>query len=119
MSEQSESKLNGSKPVQRLAAALHDCVDPPGREERTARLADALQECLDSAVETGTRAARQEDHREAREKDRREVREAARQEARDEVRQEVHEDMAGVKETLRLIWKQCGGDRNKRLPIDN
>ncbi len=71
-------KPNGSKPIQRLAAALR----PPPTEE----LAAALQECLDSAVERGAQATR--------------------------------EDMAEVKETLRMIWKQCGGSPKRRLPID-
>ena len=73
------SKANGSKPIQRLAAALR----PPPAEE----LAAALQDCLDSAVETGTQAA--------------------------------HEDMSEVKETLRMIWRQCGGNPSQRLPIDD
>ena len=31
-----------SKPVQRLAATLRDCVDPPGKDGRTAELTVAL-----------------------------------------------------------------------------
>ena len=83
-------KPNGGKPVQRLSAALHDCIDPPGRGERIAELAAALQDCIDSAVETGSQIARQE----------------------------AREDMAGIKETLRMIWKQCGGSPKRHLPID-
>lgn len=85
------SQANGSKPVQQLADALRDCVEPPGRAERTAALANALQGCLNSAVEHGVRIARQE----------------------------AREDMADVKETLRMIWKQCGGSPSQRLPIDD
>ena len=42
-----------SQPIKRLADALHDCVEPPGRAERTERLADALQACLNEATRTG------------------------------------------------------------------
>ena len=41
-------------PAERLASALQDCVEPPGRPQRTARLADALQRCFDAAVQRGT-----------------------------------------------------------------
>ncbi len=85
------SKANGSKPVQRLAAALHDCVEPPGREERTAALADALQECLDGAGERGAQ----------------------------KVEDELIPRLDKQAETLRVFWKRFGGDEDKRLPIDD
>ena len=76
------SKSNGSKPIQRLAAALR----PPQDE-----LAAALQDCLDSAA----RAAAQE------------------------VKDELIPRLDAQDETLRVFWKQFGGNENKRLPIDD
>ena len=50
-----EDAMTDRRPsVERLAGALRDCVEPPGRTERTARLADALQRCFDAAVQRGT-----------------------------------------------------------------
>ena len=96
------SKPNGSKPMQRLATALRDCVDPPGRDERTAELAAALTECFDAAVEGGTKRAKEE--------------------IRDEFGPRF-DKMDGrldkQDETLRMIWRQCGGPEDTRLPIDD
>lgn len=86
--------MNGqSNPVKQLADALHDCVEPPGRTERTERLADALQACLNEAVKTGAREAAQE------------------------VKRELEPRLDRQDATLRLIWKQVKG--NGRLPIDD
>ena len=95
------SKANGSKPIQRLAAALR----PPQDE-----LAAALQDCLDSAAQTAARAAAQEVKNDARAAGR-----AAAQEVKDELIPRLDKQDA----TLRLFWKQFGGDENKRLPIDD
>ena len=76
------SKPNGSKPIQRLAAALR----PPQDE-----LAAALQDCLDSAAQT----------------------------AAQEVKDELIPRLDKQDETLRMVWRQCGGDRNTHLPIDD
>ena len=89
------SKPNGSKPMQRLATALRDCVDPPGRDERTAELAAALTECFDAAVESGTKRAKEE------------------------IRDEFGPRFDKQDETLRMIWRQCGGPEDTRLPIDD
>ena len=89
------SKSNGSQPVQRLAAALRDCVDPPGRDERTAELAAALTECFDAAVKSGA------------------------ERAKEAIRDEFGPRFDKQDETLRLVWRQCGGDENRRLPIDD
>ena len=85
-----------SNPVKQLADALHDCVEPPGRTERTERLADALQACLNEAVEAGAKRTREEwgprfDGFETR--------------------------LDRQDETLRMIWKQVKG--NGKLPIDD
>ena len=86
--------MNGQpSPVKQLADALHDCVEPPGRKERTERLADALQACLNAAVKTGAREAAQE------------------------VKRELAPRLDRQDATLRLIWKQVKG--NGRLPIDD
>ena len=85
------SKPDGSQPIQRLASALRDCVDPPGRDERTAELAAALTECFDAAVEAGAKRVKAE--------------------------WEPRFDKQDA--TLRMIWSQCGGDENRRLPIDD
>ena len=66
---------------------------PNGRhgKRNIERLAEALQGCFDEAVETGTRRA-----------------------------MEAMEPRFGkIDETLRMIWTQCGGERDKRLPIDD
>ena len=88
-------KPNGGQPVQRLAAALHACVEPPGREERTAELAAALQDCLDSAVERGA------------------------QRAKEAIREEFGPRFDKQDATLRMVWRQCGGREDERLPIDD
>ena len=86
------SNLNGrqKKAIEELAAALR----PPPVE----RLAAALNECFDAAVESGESRARQA----------------------------MREEMAGVKDvlakqndTLRMIWKQRGGQADESLPIDD
>ena len=61
------------------------------RRRNIERLAEALQDCFDEAAETG----------------------------REQVRETVREEMVDVKETLRMVWRQCGGKDDKRLPIDD
>lgn len=78
-----------SRPIKRLADALHDCVEPPGRTERTERLAGALQACLNEAAELGAQKAVE--------------------------RLEPRLDKQDA--TLRLMWKQMKG--NGKLPIDD
>ena len=84
------------RPVERLADALRDCVEPPGRAERTARLAGALQACLDEAVERGANRA---------------VEKLAPRLDRMDTRLDRQDD------TLRLMWRQMKG--NGKLPIDD
>ena len=63
-----------------------------GRQARAIQgLAAALQECLDSAVESSAR----------------------------QVRAEFGPRFDRQDETLRLIWRQCGGDPDRRLPVDD
>lgn len=87
------SKPNGSKPIQRLAAALR----PPQDE-----LAAALQECLDSAVERGAERAK----------------EAIREEFGPRF-DRIDERLDRQDKTLRKMWRQRGGSSNERLPIDD
>ena len=93
-----------SPPVERLAAALQDCISPPGREERVARLADALQDCLDTAATAAATAAAKAAVAEM----------EPRFEAM-EARMDTRLDKQDA--TLRMFWKQMGG--NGRLPIDD
>ena len=58
-------------------------------------LAAALQECLDSAVENSAR------------------------QVREEVQAEFGPRFDRQDETLRLMWRQCGGDPDRRLPVDD
>ena len=67
-----------------------------GRQARAIQgLAAALQECLDSAVESSARQVRQE------------------------VRAEFGTRFDRQDATLRLMWRQCGGDPDRRLPVDD
>ena len=83
------SKPNGSRPIQRLAKALRPS------EEQTAELAAALQDCLDTTARTAARTAAQE------------------------VKDELIPRLDKQDETLRMVWRQCGGKPDQRLPIDD
>ena len=90
------SKPNGSQPIQRLAKALRPS------EEQTAELAAALQSCLDSAVEQGARRATEEIRKEFRPRF-----------------DKMDSRLDKQDETLRMVWRQCGGRENEHLPIDD
>ena len=67
-----------------------------GRQARAIQgLATALQECLDSATESSARRASEE------------------------IRAEFGPRFDRQDDTLRLMWRQCGGDPNRRLPVDD
>ena len=71
-----------------------------GRQTRAIQgLAAALQECLDSAAESGARRVGKE--------------------IRSEIRDELGPRFDRQDETLRLMWRQCGGDPDRRLPVDD
>ena len=91
----SDDMAESSQPIKRLADALHDCVEPPGRTERTERLASALQACLNEAARIGAKAA---------------------EATKEEIKREFEPRFDRQDETLRMIWKQVKG--NGRLPID-
>ena len=91
-----------------------------GRQARAIQgLAAALQECLDSAAETGARRVREETRDEVRTEIRNVVRSEVRNEVANVVRGEVGPRLDRQDETLRLIWRQCGGDPDRRLPVDD
>ena len=87
--------MERSNPVKELADALND-VDPPGRERRRERLANALQACLNEAGELGAQKA------------------AEKMEPRFQAIDKRFDD---VDASLRQIWRHMKGDG--RLPIDN
>ena len=75
------SKPNGSKPIERLAAALQDCLDSAA-DRAADRAAERVKKELEPRLDRmDTRLDRQD-------------------------------------ATLRMIWTQCGGAPDRRLPID-
>ena len=82
------SKPNGSRPAERLAAALRPAYD-------VGEVAAALQDCMDSAARAAAHAAAQE------------------------VKQELLPRLDKQDATLRMVWRQCGGREDQRLPIDD
>ena len=82
-----------------------------GRQARAIQgLAAALQECLDSAVESGARQVREEVRAEIGPRFDRH---------REEIRAEFGPRFDRQDDTLRLMWRQCGGDPDRRLPVDD
>ena len=69
------SKANGSRPIERLAAALQDCLD------------EAADKAADKAAQ--------------------------------QVKREMGPRFDKMDETLHMIWRQCGGKADQRLPIDD
>ena len=79
-----------------------------GRQARAIQgLAAALQECLDSAAESGARRVSKE------------IRDGIRNEFRDEIQAEFGPRFDRQDETMHLMWRQCGGDPDRRLPVDD
>ena len=89
-----------------LADSLHECIDPPGREERIERLACALQACFNEATRIGIREVQEV-----------EKRLEARLDEQAETLRNLSDHLAKQDETLRLFWKEMGG--NGQLPIDD
>ena len=75
------SKPNGRQ--KKALEALAEALRPPPVE----KLAAALTECFDAAVEAGTKHV--------------------------DARLDKQDD------TLRMIWRQCGGKQDEHLPIDD
>ena len=69
------------------------------RKKAIEGLAAALNECFDAAVESGQSRTRET--------------------SRQATQQAIREETAGMKETLRMIRRQCGGKQDEHLPIDD
>ena len=89
--------MQTTKNVERLANALR-----PDAEE----LADALQACFNDAVQIGIREAKKI-----------EKRVDARLDKQDAIIQQMGDHLSRQDATLRVFWKQMGG--NGKLPIDD
>ena len=90
---------------------------PNGRQKRAIEnLAAALNECFDAAVEKSTQAAGEKSAQVA-EQTRREVN--ARLDRQDDILRRHGETLCRQNDTLRMIWTQCGGKANERLPVDD
>ena len=83
-----------SKPNGRQKKAIKNLAEAL-RQPPVEQLAAALQECFDANIEVAERRMQQT------------------------VQQTVQQEMGEVKDTLRMIWKQCGGKPDQRLPIDD
>ena len=96
---------------------------PNGRQKRAIEnLASALNECFDAAVEKSTEAAQQNRQEVNARLDRqddtlRQHGDTLRQQG-DTLRQQG-DTLRQQNETLRMIWTQCGGKTNVRLPVDD
>ena len=102
-----------------------DHYRPNGRQKRAIEgLAAALQECFDAATEKATEAAQKAQQaagkaQQAAEKAQQAAGKAQRaaEEAKD-VAQGLSVRLDRQDDTLRMIWTQCGGRKDARLPID-
>lgn len=75
---------------------------PGGRRVRAIEgLAAALQECFDASIEAA------------------EKRFEPRFDRQDEILRRQDETLRRQNDTLRMIWTQCGGKSDQRLPVDD
>ena len=75
---------------------------PDGRRARAIEgLAAALQECFDASIEAA------------------EKRFEPRFDRQDETLRRQDETLRRQNDTLRMIWTQCGGKSDQRLPVDD
>ena len=115
--------------------------EPNGRTKRAIEgLATALQECLDAAVESSERRCRsvmderfrQQEERfqlqderfqlqdeRFQQQDERFLQQDETLRRQDETLRRQDETLQKQNETLRMIWQQCGGRPEQRLPIDD
>ena len=110
-SQDRSTTASSPRPLKRLADALHDCVEPSGRAERTERLASALQACLNEAVESGAKRA------EVRIEEKWGPRFDKQDAAIREMREHMDERLDRQDATLRHFWRHMKG--NGSLPIDD
>lgn len=90
----------------------------PSQPRPIEKLAAALQECLDDAVERGAKAAVESMNGQFSRIDARFERIDARFEGIDARLGKLESRMDRQDTTLRMIWKQCGGRWDEPLPID-
>ena len=83
------SKLNGDQPIQRLAKALR-----PNKEQTTS----GRRRCMSVLTALLDRWA---------------------QRAKEAIREEFGPRFDKQDETLRMVWRRCGGREDERLPIDD
>ena len=90
---------------------------PNGRQKRAIEnLAAALNECFEAAVEAGenrTKAVLDETLNEALDAQNKTLNKTL-----DEALSAQNETLDAQTETLRMIWQQCGGRPDQRLPVD-
>ena len=90
------SKLNGrqKKALEGLAAALTECFE--AATERATQAAERTTQAAERATQAAERAA----------------------DAAEKAVREVGPRLDRQDATLRMIWMQCGGKEDQRLPID-
>ena len=92
------SKANGQqrrKNIERLADALQDCFDEAANAAAERAANAVVERAVDAAVERAVDAAA------------------------DRFDAKWRPLVDKQNETLRMIWRQCGGKPDQRLPIDN
>ena len=93
-------------------------IKPNGRQKKALEgLAAALNECFEAATERATEAAERAQNAAERAQNAAERAQNAAERAEQAVR-EVGPRLDRQDATLRMIWTQCGGKEDQRLPID-
>ena len=92
-----------------------------GRQRRRniERLASALQDCLDEAADTAAKTAADTAAKAAADTAAKAAAGTAAKAAADRFDAKWRPLFDRQNETLRMIWRQCGGKAEQRLPIDD
>ena len=98
-----------ARAIEGLAAALHECFD--ASIEAAEKRFEPRFERQDEVLRQQTEAQRRQDEtlRQQNETQRRQ----------DETLRRQDETLRRQNETLRMIWSQCGGKSEQRLPVDD